>query len=123
MEVSQNINYYNTVINDRSLNNIYVFSDIHADVHALIIALRDCAKVIKKRSNFISTEKLLNIDIVDNDNGYIHDLMYEWCGDNSQVVIIGDFIDGRRYDNLIRDPLKNIFYDGGPYDNLVIIYL
>jgi hypothetical protein len=121
MKIFQNINYYNTVINDESLNNIYVFSDIHADIHALIIALRDCAKVIKKRSNFIPTEKLLNIDIVDNDNGYIHNLMYEWCGENSQVVIIGDFIDGRRYNNLIKDPLKNIFYDGGPYDRYVII--
>lgn len=118
---NENINYYDTIINDPLLDNIYVFSDIHADIHALIIALRDCAKVIKKRNNFISTEKLLNIDIVDNDNGYIHHLMYEWCGGNSQVVIIGDFIDGRRYDNLIIDPLKHIFYDGGPYGKPVII--
>lgn len=28
---------------------IYALSDIHADIDALIIALRDCAHVIKKK--------------------------------------------------------------------------
>jgi uncharacterized membrane protein len=47
--------YYQTNIIDSNINNIYTFSDIHADIHALIIVLRDCAKVIKLCDNTIST--------------------------------------------------------------------
>jgi len=92
---------------------IIALSDIHADIHSLIIALRDCAKVIKKKYNIMfdpsdinhPDEKFfeynLNLDL-DSDNNikenpfYKDDLNYEWCGDDTYVVICGDFLDGFR---------------------------
>ena len=102
---------------------IFSLSDIHGDIHAFIISLRDCAKVIRKKTS--STP--LNPDIVDPDiernliinigNGvdgvygaagggaadvgtkYDVSLGYEWCGGNAHVVICGDFIDPNRQQN------------------------
>ena len=95
---------WTTNIYDPSITRIIAFSDIHSDIHALIIALRDCARVIRKKdcSNpiklDIETEKLLEMDLnVDNDK-YIDDLNYEWCGDNTHIVICGDILDGYRVD-------------------------
>lgn len=94
---------YITNINDESIETIFALSDIHTDIHAFIIALRDCAKVIRKKKaeydpNILDqdTEDLLNIDISDSDNGYIPDLNYEWVGENTHIVIIGDMLDGKR---------------------------
>ena len=86
-------------------NRIVAFSDIHADIHALIICLRDCAKVIRKRAvvppfNQLCVdddlERLLNIDISVADGVYIDDLNYEWVAENTYVVIVGDLLDGHR---------------------------
>jgi hypothetical protein len=96
---------FQTVYDDSTIKNIYSFSDIHGDIHSLIIALRDCAKVIKKKENkkYLNTpdldmEQLLKIDISIDDNGYIDDLNYEWDSNitNTYVVIIGDIIDATR---------------------------
>ena len=94
---------------------IYALSDIHGDLHAFIIALRDCAKVIKK-TNYNpliidpDIETLLNIDInvKANDETFNSTFGYEWCGGNSIVVICGDIIDPVRADakNCYRDRLK-----------------
>jgi hypothetical protein len=108
-------NTYETDINIDSSIPIYVFSDVHADIHALIISLRDCAGVIKKKSgmelpNLDSfgpdkylpknsdpyLEDMLNLNIFSEDFNYDETLGYEWCGNNSIVVIIGDLIDGSR---------------------------
>jgi hypothetical protein len=35
-----------TIIHNESIEKIYAFSDIHGDPDALIVLLRDCAKVI-----------------------------------------------------------------------------
>jgi hypothetical protein len=80
---------------------IVALSDIHGDIDALVISLRDCAKVIKKKDDFKFTndkrdenlEQLLNIDIRDKDNGYLEDLNYKWIGNDTNVVIVGDIID------------------------------
>jgi hypothetical protein len=86
--------------------NVYASSDIHGDLHAFIISLRDCARVISKPS-FDPTivdpdiEKNLNIDITDSDtNGLTYDpsLGYRWCGGNDLYVICGDIIDSCRVD-------------------------
>lgn len=84
---------------------ILSLSDIHGDIHSLIIALRDCGEVIKK-TNFIhdkedlDLEDLLNIDISEEDCDYIDSLNYSWIGDNTHIVIIGDFLDINRNDRL-----------------------
>jgi hypothetical protein len=87
---------------------ILSFSDIHGDIHSLIIALRDCGEVISKEKfrNDVEDpdlEYLLNIDISEEDNGYVDTLNYHWVGGNTHIVIIGDFLD------IIRDvsPDKN----------------
>jgi len=87
---------------------ILSLSDIHGDIHSLIIALRDCGEVISKQ-NFRNDqedhdlENLLNIDISEKDNGYIDTLNYNWIGGNTHIVIIGDFLDMNR--------------DESPYEN------
>jgi hypothetical protein len=92
-------------------NNIKIISlsDIHGDIHSLIIALRDCADVIKKKKNFNfnnnledkDLEYLLNIDISEKEDTYIDDLNYEWIGKNTHIVIVGDFLDCKRSKNKI----------------------
>lgn len=96
-----------TNIQDPSIKKIYALSDIHADIHMLIIILRDCAKVIrKKNTSHYNTneldedmERLLNLNLnIENERIlYVNDLNYEWCGgENTHVVICGDMIDGSR---------------------------
>jgi hypothetical protein len=99
-------------ISELILNNstrILSLSDIHGDIHSLIIALRDCGEVIKKE-NFIhdkedsELESLLNIDISEKDNNYIDSLNYNWIGNDTHVVIIGDFLDiNRNIDTIINN--------------------
>jgi hypothetical protein len=92
---------WNTNIYDLSITRIIALSDIHGDMHALIIALRDCAKVIRKINEFnpndldLETEAFLEMDLNVN-NEYKDNLNYEWCGDNTHVVICGDILDGYR---------------------------
>ena len=97
-------------ISELSISNdtkIITLSDIHGDIQSLIIALRDCGNVIKKKSDFhfdnLTTDKnleeLLLIDISFNEDNYIDDLNYEWCGDNTHIVIVGDFLDAKRESN------------------------
>jgi len=100
----------------KTQNRIITLSDIHSDMHSLIVALRDCAKVIRKRCSVdinkidISVEKFLeydlNKDLIQNKTTkkqtikdvpfYKDDLGYEWCGKQTTVVICGDFLDGFR---------------------------
>lgn len=87
---------------------IITLSDIHGDIHSLIVALRDCGQVIKKKNttNFDftiidkSVEELLEYDLNNDLNKdilfYKDDLDYEWSGGETYVVICGDFLDGFR---------------------------
>ena len=49
-----------TIILDSKINRIIALSDIHSDIHAFIICLRDCARVIKKKS--IETVNIFSLD-------------------------------------------------------------
>jgi hypothetical protein len=85
---------------------IITFSDIHADIHSLIIALRDCAQVIQKKERHKfdieseydpELEQLLNIELISKiQKNYPDDLNYEWIGGTCIIVIVGDIIDGHR---------------------------
>jgi hypothetical protein len=97
---------YTTNIVDYT-KEIVALSDIHSDIHNFIIALRDCAKVIrKKKMNKEINQGILDQDMEDlleldlnsgtNDTKYIPDLNYEWCCENKYIVIVGDIIDGYR---------------------------
>jgi len=100
---------------------VYATSDIHGDLQVLVILLRDCARVIRKKGkdighyfdtidpdidadkpdSFINTRLDKNNFTADFDekdtDDYKWDLNYEWCGGDSIVVIVGDLIDMFRY--------------------------
>lgn len=98
--------------------NLYAIGDIHGDIRALIICLRDLCKVIV--SNNI-TDKLLQtrrdeymIEMINRDVDlydtrlYDQSLGYKWIGGTSIVVIVGDILDNlRRVDDYNN---KNIDY-------------
>ena len=100
---------FETHLKDKK-NDIITFSDIHGDIDALIVCLRDCGKVIHKPGfdpeleRDAELEYYLKMDI--NDTKYNRSLGYEWVESNSNyVVIIGDFIDAiRERDNPIELP-------------------
>jgi hypothetical protein len=84
---------------------IIALSDIHGDIDALIIALRDCASVMSKdsindREAGEYTLETLNLDL--NNRGEAEkykgreNLGFEWTGGDTHVVIIGDSIDNIR---------------------------
>ena len=89
--------------------NIYAIGDIHGDIIPLIICLRDCCNVIKKKSNIILKKQVFNFNQnkIDDDLNYqmnkewddttfVDNLNYEWCGDNAYVVFCGDLLDNVR---------------------------
>ena len=83
-------------------NRIVTFSDIHGDLDALIVCLRDCANVIYKPGFNPSTGqrdpdlvRYFEMDI--NSDQYDRSLGYRWRHDDTSfVVIIGDLIDAVR---------------------------
>lgn len=87
--------------------NIYALSDIHGDMNAFIISLRDCAKVITKNINLKFIDKEIDdnlmIDISKCDENYDETLGYTWCGNNSYIIICGDMIDPSRSNGCIKD--------------------
>jgi len=127
--------FYETNIIDPSIK-VFSLSDIHGDIQSFIITLRDCAKVIRKKSkpvtskpifanaleernfnlnNYIdfnkdtydeNMESILNLDLNKDENIYINDLNYEWCGENTHVVICGDIIDPFRDDKHHKNCIK-----------------
>ena len=103
-EIIDNYEISSNYVTDISLNpnqRIIALSDIHADIHALIIALRDCAKVITSIGSFEELNNKLDINIYTDDGEYIDDLGFEWCGGDANIVIIGDIIDGSRGNDAI----------------------
>jgi len=85
-------------------SNIFAIGDIHGDIMPLIVCLRDCCKVIVKKSNFNFNQNEIDKDLVDmlskewDDKSYVEDLNYEWCGGSSAVVFCGDLLDNVRSD-------------------------
>jgi hypothetical protein len=108
--------FYETNIINPTIK-IFSLSDIHGDIQSFIISLRDCANVIRKKKpqkqdldkktlyNYedfnnetydANMEDILNLDLNKDEERYIPDLNYEWCGGNTHVVICGDMIDPYR---------------------------
>jgi len=106
------VKFYETNIINPTIN-VYALSDIHGDIQSFIILLRDCAKVIRKKNPIQDAnpstlmkydafdsnkydenmEDILRLDLNTDEAQYIKDLNYEWCGENTHVVICGDIID------------------------------
>jgi len=94
-----------TTINDPT-KTIYALSDIHADIQAFIISLRDCAKVISKDDYNPNVEDpylnyMLEKDLNTEEEQYDTSLGYRWIKPNTYVVICGDILDGARPKNTI----------------------
>ena len=95
--------FYETTIKNGDIKSIFTLSDIHADIHSLLIALRDCAQVIKKKDGIetsinsldVDTELLLNMNLNDAVE-YLDDLNFEWIKEDVYIVIVGDILDGYR---------------------------
>ena len=90
-----------------NVNKLCFFSDIHGDIMGLIVNLRDCAKVIKKKEKYNFKQDEIDVDLInlldinlnlnsDSNSIYINDLNYEWIGGDTHVVIIGDILDNMR---------------------------
>jgi hypothetical protein len=94
------INYETFITNFNSI--IYGIGDIHGDIMPLIICLRDCCKVIRKKKGFnfkqdkIDDDLILEMEKEWDDETFQDDLNYEWCGNNSYVVFCGDILDNVR---------------------------
>jgi len=103
-----------TVIVDSNINRIIALSDLHSDIHAFIICLRDCAKVIRKVPNVNTiiipdvlkldqdTEDMLELNLNENENLYKDNLNYEWIGGTTNIVICGDILDGDRFKDTMK---------------------
>jgi len=103
-----------------SSTRIISFSDIHGDIDALIIALRDCAKVIRSRSNIPALgnnirdpefDRLLKLNLLDLQEHQEFDanahLNFEWIGGTTHVVIVGDIIDPVREKTIDKTPIHS----------------
>jgi hypothetical protein len=81
---------------------IYAIGDIHGDITPLIVCLRDCCQVIKKKEGFFFNQKERDKDLVLelikewDDYSYSQDLNYQWCGGDSIVILCGDIINNSR---------------------------
>lgn len=93
---------------------VFAIGDIHGDMDALIICLRDCCKVIRKKREipFDNTKKdrdLVNLmNMMTTDGGYRRDLNYEWIGRDKIIVFTGDLIDNYRNPTNIHDTNKHV---------------
>lgn len=98
-----------------SNQRVIVLSDIHADLEAFIICLRDCAQVIKKQNGYEFIQHKPDADLLNqlhcssvHHPDYADDLHYHWVGGDTLVVIVGDLIDGAREDESVKkSPLSN----------------
>jgi hypothetical protein len=87
---------------DDTNNTIYAIGDIHGDILPLIIALRDCCGVIKKKEGFQFKQNEIDKNMIEELNKewdnktYVHDLNYEWVGKDLYVVLCGDIINNSR---------------------------
>ena len=101
------------------IKNIYVISDIQGDLDLLIILLEICAKVIKRKTS-VNWRDLANDNIPESEdfskdnfnncyeaglkNGYDCLFGFEWCGNDSWVVINGDIIENCNTTTTIKEP-------------------
>jgi len=101
-------------IDEKSYDNVYAVSDLHGDILLLLVLLRDCMGVVKKKggATFHDTfdleldstsgtgvtspgcTGLLHLDF--DDPNYPRDLNYEWVAENTCVVVVGDLLDNFR---------------------------
>jgi hypothetical protein len=81
---------------------IYAIGDIHGDIMPLIVCLRDCCQVIRKKGGYGFEQNKIDKDLIEqmskewDDPTYVDDLNYFWCGNDSSIVLCGDILDNVR---------------------------
>ena len=114
---------FKTVIDVPIGTRIIALSDLHGDLDALLIAFRDCAKVIKCNLTLEELKEWLSMDISKFEyecesmfylklRARKHNPIFEWCGGTTHVVIIGDILDGKRLntiDKITQKPVNDIY--------------
>ena len=113
---------FNTIIDVSIGTRIIALSDLHGDLDALLIALQDCAKVIKCNLGKEELTEWLSTNILrfEYDCESMFDLLlksskkpiFEWCGGTTHVVIIGDILDGKRsttIDKITKKTVNDIY--------------
>lgn len=87
---------------DNEFRNIIALSDVHGDMHNLIIQLRDCAGVITNKisDDVLTLNRMLEVDISTDESKYDETLGFVWTKKtNTYIVICGDIIDAYRPHN------------------------
>jgi hypothetical protein len=70
-----------------NIENLYIVPDIHGDLDALIISLRDCAKVIESSNKLDLNSWKERTDPL---------FGFTWTGNNTYILFIGDLLDNSR---------------------------
>lgn len=79
-----------------NIKHVYTFSDIHGDIDALVLCLRNCAEVIvQEHGSDYNKEKIKDCQL----KSYRDDLGFIWTAVDTMIVIIGDIIDNVRVIN------------------------
>ena len=110
---------FDTVIDVPIGTRIIALSDLHGDLDALLIAFRDCAKVIKCNLTLEELKEWLSMDISKFEyecesmfylklRARKHNPIFEWCGGTTHVVIIGDILDGKRLNTIDKITQKTV---------------
>ena len=110
---------FKTVIDVPIGTRIIALSDLHGDLDALLIALRDCAKVIKCNLTLEELKEWLSMDISKFEyecesmfylklRARKHNPIFEWCGGTTHIVIIGDILDGKRLNTIDKITQKTV---------------
>jgi hypothetical protein len=90
---------FRTIMDIDPATKIVALSDVHGDIDALIIALRDCGQVIAHDDPQLLND-LLNLDLNNDQEAarFIGNegLGFRWIGGTSHVVVIGDMLDNIR---------------------------
>jgi hypothetical protein len=82
-----------------NIKHVFTFSDIHGDLDALVLCLRNCAEVIVQEQGMnYNNEKVKNCQL----KSYRDDLGFIWTASDTMIVIVGDIIDNVRVMNGIK---------------------
>jgi hypothetical protein len=110
---------FTTVIDVPIGTRIIALSDLHGDIDALLISLRDCSKVIKCNLGKEELTEWLSMDISKFEyecesmfylklRARKREPIFEWCGGTTHVVIIGDILDGKRLNTIDKITQKTV---------------
>jgi len=89
-------------VSDPTIERFIILSDVHGDIDAFVVNLRDNARIISKMGHRFDPDverdedmvRLLNLDLnhSDNEDSYNDSLNYRWIGGTTHLIICGDMM-------------------------------